>query len=119
MQDIGAIAAEARQKKQLDEFLAMLSTQGGTTYPVNLSGNVLVGATLLDYYAGQALIGILSNPVLLESIQRQIESKDAKAISVSAMAFSYAFEMLQARQQAVEHIRKAMAEGGGDEKSPD
>ena len=64
---------DAFSQEEIDELLSKVEkdkpkTNGGTAFPVYAwQGTVDPGMTLLDYYYGQALVGLCANSVIMEA----------------------------------------------------
>jgi hypothetical protein len=79
----------------LEKYLVDLNDHGGPTFPVlvpeNVEGFVSLGMSLRDYFAAQALLGIIAHP-----------DGGGSFDSLAGYAYKYADAMLKARE--VKHV---------------
>lgn len=64
-----------------------LVNDGGPAFP-SVDFQSLKGMSLRDYLAGQALVGILSNPSLLNTVDLHLQGSTRQAAAVYAYAVS-------------------------------
>ena len=78
-----------------------------TTYKVNNDVHVVEGMTLLDWFAGQALIGVLSNGDALETIINEARRKGmGSSDAISTGSYELAQAMLEERLKYIKENNK-------------
>lgn len=77
---------------------------GGPAFPANFlsMGNENYGASLRDYFAGQALAGLLASKDAMESLLKEMDSGEYKTLGevIGKWTYGYADSLLKERNKS-------------------